>query len=106
MKEPDIDDWKKLLRLLNYLKDTIELETTLEADNTNIAKWYADAAFAVHPDMRSHTGGVMTLGKGAVQTISTKQKINTKSSTKAELVGADDVLSYILWTKWFLEEQG
>ena len=48
----------------------------------------------------------MTLGKGAMQTISTKQKINTKSSTDVELVGADDVWSYILRTKWFLEEQG
>ena len=45
-------------------------------------------------------------GKGVVQSISTKQKLNTKSSTEAELVGVDDVSVYILWTKLFLYEQG
>ena len=32
----------------------------------------------------------MTFGQGAIQTLSRKQKLNTKSSTDAELVGADD----------------
>ena len=48
----------------------------------------------------------MTMGKGAIQAISTKQKINTKSSTKAELVAADDTLSHLIQTKHFLEAQG
>jgi hypothetical protein len=39
---------------------------TLEANDINIVEWYVDASFAVHPDMISHTGGVMTLGKGAI----------------------------------------
>ena len=64
------------------------------------------AAFAVHPDMKSHTGVTMTMGKGAIQAISTKQKINTKSSTKAELVAADNTLSHLIQTKHFLEAQG
>ena len=37
---------------------------------------------------------------------STKQKINTRSSTEAELVGIDDYLSKILWWKRFIEAQG
>jgi hypothetical protein len=45
-------------------------------------------------------------GEGAVQSISRKQKLNSKSSTESELVGADDVSIMILWTKLFLEEQG
>ena len=48
----------------------------------------------------------MTVGHGRVINISTKQKLNTKSSTEAELVGAADVSSHILWTKYFLNEQG
>jgi hypothetical protein len=35
-----------------------------------------------------------------------KQKINTKSSTEAELVGVDDLLGYILWARYFMIEQG
>ena len=48
----------------------------------------------------------MTLGDGAIISVSTKQKINTRSSTEAELVSIDDVLSKILWTTRFLKEQG
>ena len=48
----------------------------------------------------------MTMGKGTIQSTSKKQKINTWSSTKAELVSSDDVIAQILWTRHFLEEQG
>ena len=48
----------------------------------------------------------MTFGKGVVQLLSKKQKLNTRSSTEAELAGADDVATQILWTKHFMEAQG
>ena len=35
-----------------------------------------------------------------------KQKLNTRSSTEAELVGADDAATMILWTGLFMEQQG
>jgi hypothetical protein len=106
VKEPDVDDYKKLGRTMMYLRGTAKMPLTLEADGCNIVKWWADASFAVHPDMRSHTGGVMTLGKGAIYGTSTRQKINTKSSTEAELVGVNDILPQALWTRYFLEAQG
>jgi hypothetical protein len=56
--------------------------------------------------MRIHTGGVLTLGKGAAYATSTKQKLTTKSSTEAELVGVNDMLSQVLWTQHFLDAQG
>jgi hypothetical protein len=56
--------------------------------------------------MRSHTGGVMSLGVGGIIAKSTKQKLNTKSSTEAELVGASDYLPNTIWVKMFLEAQG
>jgi hypothetical protein len=37
---------------------------------------------------------------------STKQKVNSRSSTEAELIGVDDRISKILWTKRFIEYQG
>ena len=43
---------------------------------------------------------------GSVQSISSKQKLNTRSSTEAELVRVDDVATLVLWTKLFLEAQG
>jgi hypothetical protein len=56
--------------------------------------------------MRSHTGITMTLGKGCPISSSTRQKINTRSSTEAELVGVNDGMGLIIWTKNFLENQG
>ena len=49
-----------------------------------------DVAFTVHPDMKSHTGTVFTLGKSAIISDSTKQKSNTRISTEAESNGVDD----------------
>jgi hypothetical protein len=48
----------------------------------------------------------MTLGQGAITAISTKQKINTRSSTEAELVSTDDIIAKVIWTKRFIEAQG
>jgi hypothetical protein len=106
VKAPDMDDNKKLKRMIQYLRGSRKLVLTLEADNLQVIKWWVDASFAVHPDMRSHTGGVMSLGKGAVYSASTRQKLNTRSSTEAELVGIDDVMAQVLWTRYFLEAQG
>jgi hypothetical protein len=103
---PDVDDYKKLGRAMKYLRGSLYMPLILEADEVSIIKWWVDASFAVHPDMKSHTGGIMTLGKGAIYGTSTRQKINTKSSTEAELVGVNDVMPQILWTRYFLEGQG
>jgi hypothetical protein len=54
VKGPDTDDYKKLARVMRYLRATIGMPLTLEADDVQIIKWWADASFAVHPDMRSH----------------------------------------------------
>ena len=64
-------------------------------------KAYVDASFAVHPDMRSHTGVIITLGKGAIYSRSSKQKLNTKSSTESELVAKSDALPQVLWFQRF-----
>ena len=91
---------------MKYCNGTQNDKLILSADNLHIIKWYVDSPFAVHPDFKSHTGAVMTYGGGAAQSISQKQKLNTRSSTEADLVGADDVSIMILWTKLFMEAQG
>ena len=106
VQAPIESDWRKLIRLMKYLNGTRELVLRLGADNLNVVKWYVDASFAVHPDFKSHTGAVMTLGQGAIQSMSRKQKLNTRSSTESELVGVDDAMTPLLWTNLFLEAQG
>jgi hypothetical protein len=106
VKGPDTDDYKKLTRVVRYLRGTLRMPLTLEANNMHVVKWWVDASFATHNDMKSHTGAVMTLGKGAIHGMSTGQKLNTKSSTEAEIVGVNDAMPQILWTRYFLEAQG
>jgi hypothetical protein len=106
VKAPDVDDYKKLRRVMQYLRGSINLVLTLEADDMQVVKWFIDASYGVHHDLKSHTGATMTLGKGSVYSASRTQRINTKSSTEAELVGVDDNMAQVLWTRYFLGAQG
>ena len=106
IQNPDVDNLKKLGRCLRYLRDLKHLSLTLEADDMMVIQWWADASFATYPNCRSHTGATLSFGKGSVYSLSSTQKLNTRSSTEAELVGINDVMSMILWTRLFLEAQG
>jgi hypothetical protein len=92
--------------VLEYIKGTMHFEYTIGADDLGCMRTWVDAAFAVHPDMKSHTGGVMSFGRGGIVCKSWKQKLNTKSSTEAEWVGASDYLPHTVWVRFFLEAQG
>ena len=105
-KKPDEDDWGKLKRVLKYLYGTRHMKLNLTADGLDTLTWWVDASYAVHWDSRSHTGMVMSLGLGAAMSGSWRQKLNTGSSTEAELVGIDDALKYIMWGLYFLQAQG
>ena len=58
------------------------------------------------PNMRSLTAVVLSLGGGAVYGSSRKQKLNTRRSTEAELVGVNDALPQVLWIRQFLNGLG
>jgi len=102
----NVDDYKKLARTIQYLKETIDMPLILKDDGSGSLQWWVDASFGVHPDMKSHTGGTFSMGKGSIYSTSTAQKIVARSSTEAELIGVHDVLPQILWTIYFLREQG
>ncbi|KAI2509413.1 Reverse transcriptase (RNA-dependent DNA polymerase) [Fragilaria crotonensis] len=101
-----VQDQLKLKRVLEYISGSMDIEYTIGADDLNRLRTWVDASYAVHPDMRSHTGGTLSLGRGGILCKSTKQKLNTKSSTEAEFVGASDYLPNTIWVKNFLEAQG
>jgi hypothetical protein len=98
VKNPNEDDWKKLIRLLEYISGTRDNILTLSANDLQVIKWYVDASFAVrvHADFKSHTRAIMPYGNGATMTMFRKQKLNTHSSTEAELVGVDDAVNMIM----------
>jgi hypothetical protein len=106
VKEPDIDDWRKLCHLGEYLRSTRELPLILAADGTGVLSWYVDASFAVHPDMRGHAGGVMTMGMRFPLDKSIKHKLNTRSSTESEIVAVNYLIPQIFWARLFVKAQG
>ena len=105
-KGPDKDDWKKLTHLFGYLKATKDLPLILSADGSGVLKWFVDGSYGIHPNLRGHTGGGVTMGRGYPINHSGKQKLNTRSSTESEVVGVDDLMPAILWTRLFMEAQG
>ena len=100
------EDWEKLKRVLEFLAGTVDDVLTLGADGLAMLLSFVDVSFAVHNDMKSHTGGATTFGRGVIMTKSTKQKLNTKSTTESEVVGASDYMPETIWLLRFLEGQG
>jgi hypothetical protein len=78
VKAPDKDDWGKLKRLLKYLFSTSRLTLTLHAASLHNIVWYIDASHQTHDDCKGHTGSLLTFGKGATSSSSTKHKIPSK----------------------------
>jgi hypothetical protein len=62
VKSPNQSDYRKLTRVIRYLRLTISIPLVLGWDGTGQLRWSVDASFAVHKDMRSHTGAVLSLG--------------------------------------------
>ena len=94
VQKPDTDDYKKISRTLKYLRTNAGLTLILGMDGTNTVSWWVDGEFSIHNDTKSHTGAYMSLGIGAAYARSYKQKLNTRSSNKA------DPVCYIVREKW------
>ena len=65
-----------------------------------------DESFAIRNDMKSYTGINLTMGKGTIYGVSLKHKLNSKSSTEAELISVSNGINQVSWTKHFLKSQG
>ena len=78
----------------------------LGGKNEGLLMWYVDASFAVHPNMRSHTRGGLSMGRGFPISVLTKHKLNVTRLTEGEIVGVDDMMPIILWACQFLLAQG
>jgi hypothetical protein len=95
VRGPTEEDWKKLRRVLGYLKGT--KDWTMQMKPTGIFRVvaYTDASFSAHPDGKSHSGIVVQVGGVSVYFGSRKQKCVCKSPTEAELVALSDNLGFI-----------
>ena len=99
----DKDNYKKLMRVIQYFRDTQKM--TLISEPSDNPQWWVDCSYYIHPDMKSHIGIFKSIGKGRTYKSSCKQKLNTKSPTKAKLVAIDEAMAQILSTIIFLAAQ-
>ena len=104
--QPTTVDWKKLERVVGYLKRTKDLGLRLNSLEDLCVYGYADASFAIHHDYKSQSGLFITCGQGALYVKSNVQKLNTKSSSESELVALSDGSGQVLWTRDYLIFQG
>ena len=106
VKEQDDDDWGKLKHSLGYLKGTLYMKRHMKEDSLSMIRWRVDASHGVHWDCKGRIRAMMSMGKGSTVNISRKHKLNTGSSTEAELVSITDVLGMMMWCKYCMEVQG
>ena len=102
----DTDDYKNPERIPKYRKVSIGIPLTIPIDKSGNINTYVGVEFEVHKDMRSHTGGFMTMVTGGAYYQCSKTKTNTNISNEADLVVVDYVLTQMIWTRYFLKEQG
>ena len=109
VKSPDKDDWGKVKRALKYINGTRRLKLRIKIEGVedliNLL-WYIDGAHCVHWDSRGHGGAALMMGKGAMTSYSNRLRMNTRSSTETEMVTVDRYMPEVLWTMYFLREQG
>jgi len=112
---PTNDDLVKLVHVLGYVKRTrgrgrvLCIGDQCDGDDMNVSlRVYAhiDAAFGSHRDGKSHTGVVVRVGNSTVLSRSVKQKIVTRDSTEAEIVGCSDFVIEAISVTEFLRGLG
>ena len=73
-----------------------EMYLKLKQNDMSVLKIYVDASYAVHEDCRSHSGLIAKFGQGSALFGSRKQKLNSRSSTEAEVIAVDDFIGMVL----------
>ena len=106
VKSPSVEDDKKLDRLICYLRATRDQCLRLGCTAPLHVIVSIDAAFANRDKMRSATGMCVTLGTGYFITTSKVQKLNSKSSTEAEIIAVSDGMNLPLWLADFIQHVG
>jgi hypothetical protein len=74
VKSATMEDQKKLMRVLGYLKATQKANLLLRAAGVPAETEYVDVAYAIHNDSKSHSGVIVYVGQTLVYVSSRKQK--------------------------------
>lgn len=103
----DTADLEKLNKVLHYLNTTVDMGITLKCNEPKMSiDAFIDASYGINKDRKSQTGVSIFVGSGSVVSKSVKQRINSKSSTEAELIACSDSVAHIHQIKNILTDLG
>jgi len=101
-KEPTEEDWKNALKILGYLKSTLDYGLKF-SNNFNITA-YSDSDFAGDETRRSTTGYIITIGNTPVSWCSKLQTCVSTSTAEAEYYSLSECSKQCIWYMNFLNE--
>ena len=105
---PTEEDWAKLCRVIGYMKRTANMARIIPRQDETIVRLeqYVDASFGLHHDGKSHTGSCIFWGNACISANSSKQKMVSRDSTDAELIGLSDKVADVEWATEFIRALG
>ena len=103
VQSPNMQDKKKLHRVMTYLFQTKERKLVINPKSIHLEFW-TDAAYGTAKDFKSQSGVIGTVGGAPFIVQSNRQSITARSSTEAELMALNTGHSWALWAEqWFCE---
>jgi hypothetical protein len=105
---PTRGDWKKLVRLINFLSNTRHAALRFKPTEGMQVFCSADASYASFDDYKSQTGFYTSIGKhnAPVYVKAGKQATTAQSTTMAELIALASAVEECTWTRGLMEELG
>ena len=82
-----------------------EFPLILSANGSVFLNWWIGVSYAVHTNMQGHIGEGLSMGGVFPIVTSTKQDLNTHSSTQSYTVGIHALITAVCWTRYFMEAQ-
>ena len=107
MAAPRSPHYAVVLRILQYLEDTIFGGLHFSYHSSLTLQAYSDADWAGDPtDRRSTTGYCFLLGDSLISWRSKKQTVVARSITEAEYIAPTATITELIWLHWLLQDLG
>ena len=103
---PSRGDLRKAKRIVKYISGTMSVGVTYLYKNNMELMVHADASHLLHPEGYGHTGIIITVGDSIVYARSSKQKMQTLSSTESELIALQEASTLVVWMRYLLGDIG
>ena len=92
----------KLRKILRFVHCNLKEKICFGATKLEEIFVWVDESYAVHHDMKSQNGVVISMVLGVTHFRSSKLKLDIKRSMESELVGASDYVPYNIWYVMFM----